>query len=114
MKGRHMNIEFYTPSGQVSESLVAAVRKAIMLQHKLHSKISKAEISFKQRKKIVSIEKICEIRFVISGLVNIVTGTADSYDKAVPKAIQKLEEAITLYFKIHPAFAEPAPARAEI
>jgi ribosome-associated translation inhibitor RaiA len=109
-----MNIEFYTPSGQVCEPLVATVRKAITLQHKLHSEISKAEVSFEQRKKIVSIEKICEIRFVISGLVILVTGTADSYDKAVPKAIQKLEEAITLYFKIHPAFAELAAAPAEI
>jgi hypothetical protein len=51
---------------------------------------------------------------VISGLVILVTGTADSYDKAVPKAIQKLEEAITLYFKIHPAFVELAAAPAEI
>jgi hypothetical protein len=70
-----MNIEFYTPSREVSEPLVATVRNAIMHQHKLHNEVSKAEVSFAQRRKIVTTEKICEIRFVISGRVNIVTGT---------------------------------------
>jgi hypothetical protein len=108
-----MNIEFYTPSREVSEPLVATVRNAIMHQHKLHNEVSKAEVSFAQRRKIVTTEKICEIRFVISGRVNIVTGTADRYDKAAPKALQKLEDAITLYFKAHPTSSQPAPVAAE-
>jgi hypothetical protein len=98
-----MNIEFYTPSRQVGEPLIATIRKAIMHQHRLHQEISRAEVSFEQRKKIVTTEKICEIRFVISGMVNIVTGTAERYDKAVPKALVKLEDAIALYYKTHPA-----------
>ena len=34
-----MNIEFYTPSREVSEPLVATVRNAIMHQHKLHNEV---------------------------------------------------------------------------
>ena len=108
-----MIIEFYTPSREISEPLVASVRNAIMHQHKLHSEVSKAEVSFTQRKKIVTTEKICEIRFVISGRVNIVTGTGDRYDKAVPKALQKLDDAIDLYFKNQPASIQSAPVAAE-
>ncbi|MGZ3844893.1 MAG: hypothetical protein ACXVBH_02495 [Flavisolibacter sp.] len=97
-----MNIEFYTPSKLVNELLVASVRDAILHLHKQHSTISKAGVSFRQRRKIVTTERICEIRFFISGKMNIISASADTFEKAVRKAIDKLEDAIAAHFKAHP------------
>ena len=108
-----MNIEFYTPSKQVKEPLVAEVRDAILNLHKQHPTISKAGVSFQQRRKIVTTERTCEIRFFVSGNMNIISGSADTFDKAVKKAIEKLDDATAIYFKAHPETNEPAPAPAE-
>lgn len=89
-----MNIEFYTPSKQVKEPLVSAVRDAILNIHKQHPTISKAGVSFQQRRKIVTTERTCEIRFFVSGKMNMISGSSDTFDKAVKKAIEKLDDAI--------------------
>ena len=108
-----MNIEFYIPSKQVNEPLVAAVRDAILHLHKQHPTLSKAGVSFQQRKKIVTTERICEIRFFVSGKLNIISGSADTFDKAVRKAIEKLEDAIVAYFKAHSEATETVLAPVE-
>ena len=108
-----MNIEFYTPSNQVKEPLVAAVRDAILNIHKQHPTISKAGVSFQQRRKVVTTERICEIRFFVLGKLNIISGSSDTFDKAVRKAIEKLEDAIAVYFKAHPETVEKDLAPAE-
>ena len=109
-----MNIEFYIPSKQVKEPLVAAVRDAILNIHKQHPTISKAGVSFQQRKKIVTTERTCEIRFFVSGKMNIISGSSDTFDKAVRKAIEKLDDAIAVYFRAHPETSETVLAPAEV
>jgi len=109
-----MNIEFYTPSKLVGEPLIANVRDAILNLHKLHPRLSRAGVSFQQRRKIVTTEKICEIRFFISDKVNMVSGSSDTFDKAVRKAIQKLEEGIAVYFKAHPEHLGTVAADVEV
>ena len=105
-----MNIEFYIPSKQVKEPLVAAVRDAILNIHKQHPTISKAGVSFQQRKKIVTTERTCEIRFFVSGKMNIISGSSDTFRKA----IEKLDDAIAVYFRAHPETSETVLAPAEV
>ena len=113
-KENNMNIEFYTPSKQVNESLVTAARDAILHLHKQHPTISKAGVSFQQRRKVVTTERICEIRFFVEGKMNIISGSSDTFDKATRKAIEKLDDAIAAYFKAHPEALEMTPALAEV
>jgi hypothetical protein len=94
-----MNIEFYTPCKEVKESLITYVRDAILQLHKQHKELSKAEISFKEKRKIVATQKVCEISLSPFKDGFIITAAADNYEKAGRKAIQQLQDAIATRFK---------------
>jgi hypothetical protein len=94
-----MNIEFYTPSKGVSDSLVAFIRDTILQLHKQHNELSKAEVSFKEKKKIVTTQKICEINLPLFKNSISVIAAADNYEKAGRKAIRQLYDAIAARFK---------------
>jgi hypothetical protein len=45
--------------------------------------------------------------------MNIISGSSDTFDKAVRKAIEKLDDAIAVYFRAHPETSERVLAPAE-
>jgi ribosome-associated translation inhibitor RaiA len=58
-----MYIEFFTPPGEVRESIIKYVRERLTELHKTSKKISRAEVHFRSQ----AGEHICEIELIILG-----------------------------------------------
>lgn len=94
-----MIIEFYTPDGSIGESIIPYVRDEILKLHKQHKNISRADISFRQKKRQSGLEKICEISLFIAGSTVTAKGICKNYDHASQKAIAALNENLALSLK---------------
>lgn len=87
-----MIIEFYTPDGGVDEPIITYVRDEIIKLHKQHTGISRADISFRQRVRNTSKEKMCEISLFIAGSSIHAKSVCKNFDHASRKAIATLHE----------------------
>lgn len=94
-----MVIEFYTPEGLVKEWIISYARDAVMKLHKQYQEISRAEISFRQRMKEIHSEKICEIKLFIFSDTILTSGSGNSFDHAVRKAVAEVNKMMASKFK---------------
>lgn len=94
-----MIIEFYTPCSDINESTICYVRDEMMKLHKQYKTISRAGISFKQKRKQSGPEKICEISLFIAGNSINAKGICKSFDHACKKAVAILNDNIVSGFK---------------
>lgn len=94
-----MIIEFYTPDGGVNEAIITYVRDEIIKLHKQQKGISRADISFRQKIRNTSKEKMCEISLFIAGNSINAKGICKNFDHASRKAIVALNENVVASFK---------------
>ena len=85
-----MNIEFYTPSGQVREGIINFMRERLYDLKKRNKKIVRAEVYFRSH----DTQKVCEIDLSISDNSLLVQRQAESFDKAAHDAVQELNSKI--------------------
>lgn len=98
-----MIIEFYTPDTGVDNSIITYVRDEIIKLHKQHGTISRADISFRQKTRHSSLERMCEISLFIAGSSVNAKGVCKNFDHASRKAIAVLNENLIASFrqKVH-------------
>lgn len=94
-----MIIEFYIPDGGVNEIIIEYVRDEIIKLHKQYKGISRADISFRQKIRSASKEKMCEISLFIAGSSINAKGICKNFDHASKKAIAALNENVFTSFK---------------
>ncbi|HWI90066.1 MAG TPA: HPF/RaiA family ribosome-associated protein [Flavisolibacter sp.] len=94
-----MIIEFYAPDGAISESIINYARNGILKLHKEHKNISRADVSFRQKKRQSGLERICEINLFIAGNTITAKGICKNFDHACSKAIDALHENLVLSLK---------------
>lgn len=98
-----MIIEFYTSGAEISAAVLAQLRDEIIELHKRYERISRVNISFRQKTKSSSAEKICDIRLFMAGNTIVAKGSCKHFDHASQKAMALLNENIaeTLKQKLH-------------
>lgn len=98
-----MKVEFYSSDNAVTETVITYIRDEIMKLHKQYNNISRADISFKQKKRQTGSEKMCEISLFIAGSSVDAKGICKSFDHASKKAIALLNENVQASFrqKVH-------------
>ena len=85
-----MNIEFYTPEGQVREWIINYVKEQLMKLYKRNKKIARAEVYFRDQGN----QKVCEVDLSMYGESMLVHNMADSFDKAAREVLQELTRKI--------------------
>lgn len=91
-----MNIEFYTPEGQVREWVINYIKEQLIELHKRNKKISRAEVYFRDQNSI----KTCEVELSIYGDSISVQRSADKYEKAAREVLKELTAKIDEQAKI--------------
>ncbi|MCK9402504.1 MAG: hypothetical protein M0Q26_03810 [Chitinophagaceae bacterium] len=88
-----MTIEFHTPYGKVSETLINHIRHEILQLSHLTKKISKAEVLCKENEAITPGEnKVCEIILTVSGDDFLVHTRSENFEKSANEAIKELKK----------------------
>jgi ribosome-associated translation inhibitor RaiA len=85
-----MYIEFFTPPGEVRESIIKYVRERLTELHKTSKKISRAEVHFRSQ----AGEHICEIELIILGESIFVQCKDNIFENAAREACEKCGEKI--------------------
>ena len=93
-----MNIEVYTPYKEVKEWVIDFLKDALLKWHKQHQEISRAEVYFKEKLRVTTREKICEIRLPIFKDDIMIAGRGKSFDQAARKAVTELNETMARRF----------------
>lgn len=97
-----MIIEFHTPYGKVSESLITNIRKEILDLSHLNKEISKAEVLCKESEAITPGEnKVCEMILTVYGDDHFIHTRSDSFDKSVKEALKELKKIVKKQVKDH-------------
>lgn len=98
-----MIIGFYTSGAAISTAVLAELRDEIVALHKRYKRISRANISFRQKTTSSKAEKICEIRLFMAGSTIVAKGSCKSFEHASQKAMALLNENIaeTAKQKLH-------------
>ena len=89
-----MIIEFYTSGAEISAAVLAQLRDEIIELHRRYERISRANISFRQKTKSSNAEKICEISLFMAGNTIVAKGSCKNFDHACQKAMALLNETI--------------------
>jgi hypothetical protein len=90
-----MTIEFHTPIGLVSEKMITSIRHDVMELAHIHKKITRAEVSLREDKKIDQAEnKVCEIRLTIQGDNLFVRSRTQKFEESVKEAIKDLRKLV--------------------
>jgi hypothetical protein len=82
-----VDIEFFTPHGEVREAPINYVRELLVEFHKANKKISRAEVHFRSQDG----DNICEIELMKNGDSLFVQRKASTYDQAAREAIKELQ-----------------------
>ena len=81
-----MNIEFYTPEGEVREWVINYMKEQLIELHNRNKKISRAEVYFRDQNAM----KTCEVELSIYGDSISVQRFADKYEKAAREVLKEL------------------------
>ena len=98
-KYQFMIIEFYTSDGAIGESIINYARDGILKLHKEYKNISRADVSFRQKKRQSGIERICEISLFMAGNTITAKGICKGFDHACAKAVDALHQNLILNLK---------------
>ncbi len=90
-----MTIEFHTPRGKVSETLINHIRNEILELSHFNKKISKAEVLCKENEAITPGEnKVCEIILTVYGDDLFVHTRSGNFEKSANDAIKELKKVV--------------------
>ena len=87
-----MTIEFQTPYGKVSETLVNSIRNKLLDLSHIHKNISRAEVLLREDiRAITGVNKVCEINLSIYGANLYVHTRTESFEISAKDGIAMIE-----------------------
>ncbi len=90
-----MTIEFQTPYGKVSETLVNSIRNKLLDLSHIHKKISRAEVLLREDiRAITGVNKVCEINLSIYGANLYVHTRTESFEISTKDAVKDLKRLV--------------------